>query len=247
MSLRTEDGAVAAHARDVFISYASEDEAAADVVCRTLEARGLSCWMAPRDIIPGQDWASVILDAIEAATALVLVLSASSNASPQVKREVERAAHANIPIIPFRIEDVEPARSLEFFISTPHWSDAFTPGLEAHAAALAEDLKRLFAGAGRPPPTALLRSAPAQRRSPVLLLSLSAVAGAVAILALIAARAGLFDGAAEESPAQTAGRIAASQTASGSTAGQGHPFVRTPPDERGRSDDQITTEPDTGP
>ena len=49
---------------DVFISYSSADKAAADGVCHGLEARGVRCWMAPRDVIPGSDWQTALLDAI---------------------------------------------------------------------------------------------------------------------------------------------------------------------------------------
>jgi len=58
---------------------------------------------------------------------MVLVLSHHANESQQIKREVERAVHHALPVIPFRIEDVMPTESLEYFISTPHWLDALTP------------------------------------------------------------------------------------------------------------------------
>lgn len=40
---------------DVFISYASSDKPVADAVCAALEQRGIRCWIAPRDILPGLD------------------------------------------------------------------------------------------------------------------------------------------------------------------------------------------------
>ena len=43
---------------------------------------------------------------------MVLVFSASANDSPQVMREVERAVSKGIPIIPLRIEDVPPSKSM---------------------------------------------------------------------------------------------------------------------------------------
>ena len=71
------------------------------------------------------------MDAISAARVMILVFSASSNHSPQVRREVERAVHKQLSILPFRIEDVLPSKSLEFFLSTQHWMDAFPPPREA--------------------------------------------------------------------------------------------------------------------
>jgi hypothetical protein len=74
----------------VFVSYSAKDKAAADAVVARLEAAGVSCWIAPRDVLPGADWGASILDAIEAAKIMVLIFSGNANASPQIKREVER-------------------------------------------------------------------------------------------------------------------------------------------------------------
>src|ERR1041384_1392142 len=104
---------------DVFISYSHEDKAAADAACATLEQAGIRCWSAPRDIVPGMDWSESILNAIERAKLLVLIFSGHANESPQIKREVERAVNRGLPIIPVRIEDILPSKSLEYFISTP--------------------------------------------------------------------------------------------------------------------------------
>lgn len=40
-------------AHDVFISHSAKDKEAAHGLCAGLEARGLRCWIAPRDIVPG--------------------------------------------------------------------------------------------------------------------------------------------------------------------------------------------------
>ena len=137
-------------AHDVFISYSSKDKPTADAACAVLEAKGLRCWIAPRDIMPGADWGETIVAAINGSRAFVLILSANANASPQIKREVERAVHCALPIIPMRIENVEPAKSLEYFLSTPHWLDAMTPPLERHLAFLADSLRHILDGAPAP-------------------------------------------------------------------------------------------------
>ncbi len=129
---------------DVFISYSHQDKPTADAACATLEAAGIRCWIAPRDIVPGTDYGEAIIDAIESAKILVLIFSGNANASPQIKREVERAVSKSIPIIPVRIEDVRPSKTLEYFISTPHWLDAFTPPLEQHLKQLAASVQALL-------------------------------------------------------------------------------------------------------
>ncbi len=126
-------------ARDkVFISYSHHDRVVAEAICRALEGRGRTCWMAPRDIVPSAEWAEQIIDGINVAGMMVLVFSSSSNQSPQVRREVERAVNRDIPVIPFRLENVLPTRSLEYFLSTQHWLDAFDGPVDAHVARLCE-------------------------------------------------------------------------------------------------------------
>src|SRR5262249_41980749 len=49
---------------EVFLSYASNDEAVVEAVCTALESRGIGCWMAPRDVIPGAQYAEAIITAI---------------------------------------------------------------------------------------------------------------------------------------------------------------------------------------
>jgi len=137
-------------AGDVFISYSQSDRACAHELVAQLEGQGIQCWIAPRDIAPSADWASEIMDALSASRVMVLVFSASSNHSPQVRREVERAVHKQLSILPFRIEDVLPSKSLEFFLSTQHWMDAFPPPRDAHYARLCSHLKaQLNSGPGQ--------------------------------------------------------------------------------------------------
>jgi hypothetical protein len=62
--------------------------------------------------------ASGIINAIESSRIMILIFSKSANVSPQIKREVERAVNKGVYIIPFRVDDIPPARSLEYFIST---------------------------------------------------------------------------------------------------------------------------------
>ena len=136
-------------AHEVFVSYATADKPVADAVCATLERHGVRCWIAPRDILPGLDWGAAIVDAIGASKVMVLVFSAAANKSPQIKREVERAVHKGVAIIPLRIEDVPLGKTLEYFISSSHWLDAYTPSVEAHLDRLAETVKLLLARPSR--------------------------------------------------------------------------------------------------
>jgi hypothetical protein len=149
-------------AGDVFISYSQPDRDCAFELVERLEAQGIDCWIAPRDIAPSADWAAEIMDAISAARVMILVFSASSNHSPQVRREVERAVHKQLSILPFRIEDVMPSKSLEFFLSAQHWMDAFPPPRDAHYARLCTYLKTQLSG------ERIARSSPAAAPAPAV-------------------------------------------------------------------------------
>jgi hypothetical protein len=94
---------------------------------------------------------------------MVLIFSSSSNASPQVRREVERAVHKDVRILPFRIEDVLPSRSLEYFLSAQHWLDGFPPPRELHYERLCACLRQWIpaaAAAESPRADAAIASAP---------------------------------------------------------------------------------------
>jgi hypothetical protein len=135
---------------DLFISYSSKDKTIADAAVAVLEQRGLRCWIAPRDIVAGKEWSESIIEGIEQSRLMVLIFSQHSNQSQQVVREVERAVAKGLAIIPFRIEDIPASKSMEYFISSRHWLDAWNPPLEQHLNRLAGMAGHLLDNA--PPP-----------------------------------------------------------------------------------------------
>jgi len=110
--------------RHVFLSHSTRDMESALRICSHLEGGGIICWMAPRDIRPGSDWAESIMRGIAGARAMILLLTPNSNTSAQVRREVEHAVNAEIPIIPVILEGVEPSMALRYYISAHQWIDA---------------------------------------------------------------------------------------------------------------------------
>jgi hypothetical protein len=151
--------------KDVFLSYASDDKAFAHRLCETLEHRGIACWIAPRDIAPGSGFDEAIVDAIDSAQALVLVLSGHANESPFVINEVNRAFAKGKTIFPFRIEDVLPSKALQLYLARHQWTDAFPPPVE-------EKVDRLAAAV-----MALLGKAPPGTRQPIAPTTATLLAG----------------------------------------------------------------------
>jgi adenylate cyclase len=132
---------------DVFLSYSSADRVTADAVVKELEAQGVRCWIAPRDIPAGTEYGQEIIEAVKGCRVCVVIFSASANASPHVRREVERAVSAGKQLVPFRIEDLAPAGAMEYALGGTHWLDAFKGPLAPHVAELAATARRLLGSA----------------------------------------------------------------------------------------------------
>jgi hypothetical protein len=128
----------------VFISYSQYDKAVADATCAKLESDGIRCWIAPRDVPPSAEWGAAIINGIDQCKVMVLVFSTGANESPQVMREVERAVSKGLILLPVRIEDILPSRSMEYFIGAVHWLDAISPPLENHLDAVSNTVANLL-------------------------------------------------------------------------------------------------------
>ena len=198
---------------DTFISYGHEDKLVADAVCARLEQRGIRCWIAPRDLQPGQSYGEGITVALHTCRVLVLVFSDHANLSRHVANEVERAVSNNLTVIPFRIQDVKPGASLEFFIGSVHWLDALTPPLEQHLDHLADSVGRLLgAGQSKPAPSPSSTSAvePAVERRPRL--SAAMVTAIVAVLIALGALIYASMNSARSTGSTTSTNIASTST-----------------------------------
>ena len=131
-------------AHKVFICHSAKDKRIADVACAALEQRRIPCWIAPRDILAGEEYGKSIIEALASCQIVLLIFSAHANDSPQVRREIERAVSKGKIIVPFRIEDVMPSDAMEFALSNTHWLDALTPPLERYLLELCDTIARLI-------------------------------------------------------------------------------------------------------
>jgi len=138
-------------AHDVFLSYSAADKETALAILAGLEKQGIRCWIAPRDIPAGSEYGQQIVDAVKACRVFLVVFSTGANASPHVRREVERAVSLDRTILPFRVENVAPTGAMEYCLGGTHWLDAFAPPIEPHIATLVSTLRTMLgATAGQP-------------------------------------------------------------------------------------------------
>jgi hypothetical protein len=104
-----------------FLSHSSSDSSIALELCNLLEARGASCWIAPRDVTPGRPYAEECVRGIETSIAFVLLASASAVSSVQVLAEVEQAHKRRKPIYTILIGKPTVTKELDYYISRLHW------------------------------------------------------------------------------------------------------------------------------
>jgi formylglycine-generating enzyme required for sulfatase activity len=128
----------------VFVSHSSRDLKPVRALVDALEKRGVACWISERDIAAGDNYGDSIVDAIEKASAMVLVFSSAANDSDEIKKEVALASQRRITVVPVRIEDVAPSKAFRYELATRNWIDIF-PDWDAGVAKLGDRLAAILA------------------------------------------------------------------------------------------------------
>jgi hypothetical protein len=80
---------------NVFISHSHKDEALARSVRTSLLEAGLEVWDAELEIMPGDNWAEKIAQALKEAEAMVVLLTPEALLSNAVRREIDYALSGN--------------------------------------------------------------------------------------------------------------------------------------------------------
>ena len=125
----------------VFISYSTKNKDIADAVVSDLEQHDITCWYAPRNIRPGEEWVTAITTALERSKVLVLLYTEQSNASRQVMNEIAVAFNAGITIVPFRLSEAPMSSEFEYYLMRVHWLDAVSKPLDQSIIELRDYLK----------------------------------------------------------------------------------------------------------
>jgi TIR domain/PDZ domain len=109
----------------IFICHSSKDHKIAETICDALESRGFKCWIACRDVGPGENYQEAIVEALRSSRLMVLVFTSNANNSDEIKKEVSLAGRHHATIIPVRAEDVAPNDALTYEFATRQWIDLF--------------------------------------------------------------------------------------------------------------------------
>jgi hypothetical protein len=111
-------------AHDVFISHAHKDIEIAKAICRKLELARITCWIAQRDIVAGDDWTVATRKAIASSRVLLVLLSENANAATHIEREIAQAFYSKLPILPVRLSDAPLKRDFLFYLSDVRFFEA---------------------------------------------------------------------------------------------------------------------------
>jgi TIR domain-containing protein len=84
----------------IFLSYSRKDSPIVDVIARQLQGAQFTTWVDRRGIAGGQQWRREIVSAIQAANLFMLFLSPQSARSENVRKELDLADEAKVPIFP---------------------------------------------------------------------------------------------------------------------------------------------------
>lgn len=129
--------------KEVFISHSSKNFKEAKKICDCLEKKNIECFIAPRDLTPGQIYGEEIVRGIDECNKFILIASKDAFESQHVLREVERAVNSNMKIYVYKIEDTEVPKSFEYFIMLSQWIDAsFTSKIDDLANIIKEEDKK---------------------------------------------------------------------------------------------------------
>ncbi len=111
--------------KEVFISYSTKNADQAQFLCNQLEGIDISCWIAPRNIPSGEDWANAIVSGIQGANVVALLVSEASMSSKEVAKEIDLANKIQgTTILPIRIENASLQGAFLYHLSNKQWIDA---------------------------------------------------------------------------------------------------------------------------
>lgn len=107
----------------IFLSYASTDRERALAVADALEAAGVRVWIDRRGIAGGTVWIEEIARVVRASPILLVLCSAASVVSRNVRQELQLAWDQDKPILPLLLEPVTFPDGVSYVLHGRQWID----------------------------------------------------------------------------------------------------------------------------
>jgi TIR domain len=174
----------------IFISYSSADQRIAETICDAVQSRGHQCWIACRNVGPGENFQEAIVKAIRSAKLMILVFSGNANNSDEIKKEVVLAGRHRLTVVPVRVENVAPNDALAYEFATRQWVDLFKDW-EYHMEQLASQIGQVLAGAALVGPGVPVETKPAERK-PARRAEIRPLLAVAAIMAILVGAGGTY-------------------------------------------------------
>ncbi len=154
---------------DIFISYSRNNKPWVKKLAAALEADGYDVWWDPQ-ILPGQDYETVISEALETVKCVITVWSNDSVKSTWVKAESNKGLERNI-LVPILYQDVTPPMPF----GRIHSADFRNWNEKAQNDCYQDLLKAIDQHSAPTKPITTLREKPSPKRNNALVFSLIAV------------------------------------------------------------------------
>lgn len=114
------------HAR-VYLCYTEGDEALTQGLCEYFQTKGTPCWFAKRDMTPSMVWPRCLLEAIEACSSVVIVLTDRANRTAALRPELEEALRHKRQILVLKATDDPIQPELDLLLYGASWFDLALP------------------------------------------------------------------------------------------------------------------------
>jgi len=189
----------------VFISYASGDRAQVLPLVDAMTRVGIGVWIDREGIHGGANYGEEIAGAIRDSAALVLMTSARSLASRNVKQEIALAWDFERPYVPLLLESVTIPTDVRYWLTTAQWVEVFDKPASEWLPQVLTALAPLGI-APAPPQSDEIRLAGRERELALLREKLSAAKGSKGGLVLIGGEAGIGKTTLAESASHEAER-----------------------------------------
>ena len=125
---------------DLFISYSVRNINTVNRIVEKIEKRGYKCFIAPRNTI-SLDYKNEINSEIIHSTAILLIFSFFSDTSNFVFNELDVAVSKNKSIIPIKIENITPSKTIQLRLKNVQWIEAISGIQDVHINKIIEQLE----------------------------------------------------------------------------------------------------------
>lgn len=110
--------------KEVFISYSRLDKDKALKIFEVLKQRGIAVWY-DKLIEPGENWREAIVEQLKQSRVMLVLISAHSQKSNELKKELAIASAEAVPLLGIRLEDIKLSGAFAYELTGLNWFDIF--------------------------------------------------------------------------------------------------------------------------